>query len=206
MTTEATADLETAIGVRPSTLPFDPADLVAMRVRPAQFARMVGVSKQAVSVWIREGKVTLGPDGLLDPAVASRQVIERSDPTRLRARVFRQATASVGELRSKVAALEAKLQAVEQATEWRCSDETARRLARFLDALREGFASLVQAHEAGALDAALDRLEWEAFYGFPPGDFPDGDEGPEEPRIAEGEGVGLAIDAPALMAPENEDE
>ncbi len=92
-----------------STLPFDVADLMAVRVRPADFARMVGVTKQTVSQWIQHGKVTLGPDGKLDPNRAAKQVINNSDPSRLRARVLKGAVEDVGSLRKRMAQLEADL-------------------------------------------------------------------------------------------------
>lgn len=154
---------------RPSLLPFDPADLVAMRVLPAEFARMLGVSRQSVSRWIKEGKVTLGPDGKLDPAKASREVIQRSDPARLRARVLKQATASHDELSRRVARLEAALRdrdererALVQATE----GQAAEALGRFMDALVDRFAEASRAAEAGGLAEWLDELAAVEFHGL----------------------------------------
>ena len=89
-----------------STLPFDPADLTrGIRVRPAQFARMCNVSKQTVSVWIKQGKITLYTDGTLDPAKAAESVVRNTDPSRLRAKVFRVANDEISQLRRSVAAL-----------------------------------------------------------------------------------------------------
>lgn len=80
-----------ACPARRSTLPFDLADMIAVRLLPAQFARVVGVSKQSVSKWIRAGKVTIGPDGRLDPVAAIQEVLRNTAPAKLRARIFRQA-------------------------------------------------------------------------------------------------------------------
>lgn len=91
-------------------LGFDWRDMVKVRVRPAEFARMCHVSRQTVSCWIRDGKVTLGADGRLDPSVAARQVIDNSDPSRLRARVFKAATEDAASLRQRIAALETQLE------------------------------------------------------------------------------------------------
>lgn len=103
------------IELTPSTLPFDPTYLTqGIRVRPAQFARMCNVSKQAVSGWVREGKITLFPDGTLDPARAARQVIANSDPSRLRARIFKSVTDDVTTLRSKIIDLEMELQKIRE--------------------------------------------------------------------------------------------
>lgn len=142
-----------------------------MRVRPAQFARMVGVSKQTVSRWVREGKVTLGPDGKLDPAKASAQVVRTSDPARLRARAFRGPAAELAELRAKVASLESKLAAEraaaadrERAAEFRAGDAAAAGLARLCDALEARFAEARDASARGSLAAWLDGLCCVEFY------------------------------------------
>lgn len=111
MTGETKSDAGGQAMGEPSLLPFNPADLVAMRVRPADFARMVQVSKQTVSRWIKEGKIVLGPDGRLDPSKAVREVLERTDPARLRARLFKSATESREELRSRAESAEAALRA-----------------------------------------------------------------------------------------------
>jgi hypothetical protein len=91
-------------------LPFDPASLTqGIRVQPATFARMCQVSKQCVSQWIKAGKVTLFPDGTLDPAKAARQVIDNTHPGRLRAKVFKAAADDAGALRRHIATLEKDL-------------------------------------------------------------------------------------------------
>lgn len=63
------------------------------RVSQKDFARLVGVSPPAVSKWIRQGKLTLGTDGLLDPREAARQLAANTDPSKLRARLERVAAA-----------------------------------------------------------------------------------------------------------------
>ena len=104
---------------KPSTLPFDQETLAqGIRVRPAQFARMCEVSKQAVSQWIAQGKITLYPDGTLDPAKAAREVINNSDPLRLRAKVFKAASSDVGALRKEIAALTQKLESANKRNEY----------------------------------------------------------------------------------------
>lgn len=156
----------------PSTLPFDPAGLVAMRVLPAQFARMVGVSKQAVSQWVKRGIVTIGPDGKLDPAIASRQVIERTDPAKLRARVFKQATATHDEMRARIRALEHELASErewagrrEEAAGYRADEGASRSLVRTLAELAARFDEACEAHKTGRLTRWLDELAVVAFYG-----------------------------------------
>ena len=93
---------------RSTSLPFDMADMIAVRLLPAQFARVVGVSKQSVSKWIHAGKVTLGPDGRLDPVKAIQEVLKNTAPTRLRARIFRQAMEGADAMRVEIRALQRK--------------------------------------------------------------------------------------------------
>ncbi len=119
----------------PSTLPFDPESLAqGIRVRPAQFARMCAVSKQAVSGWVRAGKITLFPDGTLDPARAAREVIANTDPGRLRARIFKTAVDDVAALRRRIAALELELQAAKERRDY--LEEFSRELIRGEEVIR----------------------------------------------------------------------
>jgi hypothetical protein len=160
---------------RPSLLPFDPADLVALRVSPAQFARMCEVSKQSVSQWIKQGKVTLGPDGKLDPAKAAREVFERTDPARLRARVFKSAMESREDLRGRVRDLDAalvrlrsehaqELAWIEHAARNGFGDAQAKHLADLEDAIAADFDALILAHLDGTLGERLDDLVARIFY------------------------------------------
>lgn len=178
MTTAPDRPHKAEAGPHPSLLPFDPADLVAMRVLPAEFARMVGVSKQSVSQWIKQGKVTLGPDGRLDPHKASREVLQRTDPARLRARVFKDAMAGADQLRGKVRDLEQQLagehKASEERAEWiayatrnQCADEQAQRLATLEAAIAEDFDGLAAARAAGTFVVRLEALVASIFYPEP---------------------------------------
>ncbi len=92
----------------------DSAELLRVRILPAEFSRLLGVSKQTVSRWIREGKISINPiDGRLDVQTAVQQVLRNTDPGRLRARVLRQAVEDVQQLRSAVAMAENHAAAVE---------------------------------------------------------------------------------------------
>lgn len=162
-----TPDTHDAVSVvqeaRPSLLPFNPQDLVAMRVLPSVFAGMVGVSKQTVSRWIKTGKVTLGPDGKLDPSVASRQVFERTDPARLRARVFKNAMASHGELQKKISCQEIEIKALHEKVGCIESfmvhpDDLALKNAVVVDRILENFPRLIECQADGTLEDELDRI------------------------------------------------
>jgi transcriptional regulator with XRE-family HTH domain len=91
-------------------------ELLAIRVRPAEFARLLGVSKQTVSTWIRDGKVTINAlDGLLDVRRAIQDVLRNTSPGRLRSRVLRQAVTDALELRENLARAEDRAEAAEAA-------------------------------------------------------------------------------------------
>lgn len=175
-------------GVRPSPLPFDPSELTAVRVRPAVFARMCQVSKQCVSQWIKEGKITRGPDGLIDPALAARQVFERTDPGRLRARVFKNAMSTQDQLKQRVRTLEQQIKDLQCRQEMSThNDDVARLLGQFCDRIEEKFGVLAAAREQGELQSALDMLLSPIFY--PDNDVEDLDLGA---TLADGQSDGTA--------------
>lgn len=162
MADEQKNDLEK---MRPSPLPFDPSELTAVRVQPAVFARMCQVSKQCVSQWIKQGKITRGPDGLINPAQAARQVFERTDPSRLRARVFKNAMSTQDELRLRVRTLEQQVNTLKYRLDISThNDIVASRIANLCDRIEEKFGVLVAAHEQGELQSALDMLLDPIFY------------------------------------------
>ena len=96
-------------------LPFGEGELLSVRLRPAEFARAVGVSKQSVSRWIRDGKVTLGCDGRMNPNKAMGDLLRNGDPGRIRARLIKAAVADVADLRSEAARAFALQEEVERA-------------------------------------------------------------------------------------------
>lgn len=150
------ADLVTcdACPARRSTLPFNLADMIAVRLLPAQFARVLGVSKQAVSKWIHAGKVTLGPDGRLDPAKAIQEVLKNTAPTRLRARIFRQAMEGDA-MRVELRALQRKAAGLEQEL---AASERAHGLAVAAVARRDAAAANAVAAAKAAADADARQL------------------------------------------------
>lgn len=91
----------------------DSKELLRVRILPAEFARLLGVSKQTVSRWIAADKITVNAlDGRLDVQKAVDQVIRNTDAGRLRARVLRQAVEDVRSLRMAVATSDEQIAAV----------------------------------------------------------------------------------------------
>lgn len=85
-------------------------DRFGIRVRPAEFARLMQCSKQAVSQWVKEGKITLGADGRLDPTKAVSQLLRNSDPDRLRAKTLAPLMRDIGRYEQRILQLENALQ------------------------------------------------------------------------------------------------
>ena len=138
-------------------------ELLAIRVRPAEFARLLGVSKQTVSTWIRDGKVTINAlDGLLDVRRAIQDVLRNTSPGRLRSRVLRQAVTDALELRENMARAEDRAEAAEAAL-----TDARKRIAYLesfiddLDCMFEAVLRLFVVREA-ELRATATSAEWAA--------------------------------------------
>ncbi len=116
-------------------LPFASGELdrSVLRLTRAEFARFMGVSKQAVGEWVTSGKITLGADGRLDPKQAVNQLLRNSDPARLRAKVLAPLVRDVGIMQKRVADLEAAL--VRANEDGSFHEECAGELATQFDAL-----------------------------------------------------------------------
>lgn len=149
---------------RPSLLPFEPADLVRIRVLPAELARAFKVSKQTVSQWEKKGWISRGPDGRIDPFVAARRVLLKADPARMRARIFREAMQTQQQLHRRIADLEAQLGSVAECTRNAYQDRQAEQLAALEDEIAAGFDRLVSARAAGRFDDELDAMVAGIFY------------------------------------------
>ncbi|MDO8313908.1 MAG: hypothetical protein Q7T00_01500 [Rugosibacter sp.] len=141
-------------------LPFAEIELLAVRLRPAEFARAIGTTKQSVSRWIKDGKVTLGADGRLNPTKAMRELLRTGDPGRIRARLVRQAFSDMGDLRTmaaradelglKVAALAEQIEVERFST-----DQDYETLERWLDEFKRRITEAPP-----DVRASLDADEW----------------------------------------------
>lgn len=102
-----------AIGATNATFsglfPDTPAlDAAQVRLRPADLARMLRVSRQAVSQWIAGGKLRLDADGRVSAASAVRQLVQHH-PERLRASALAPVVREMAALRTTVATLQRDL-------------------------------------------------------------------------------------------------
>lgn len=119
-------------------LPFASGDLdrSGLRLTRAEFARFIGVSKQAVGEWVTSGKITLGADGRLDPRRAVSQLLRNTDPSRLRARVLAPLVKDIGGMQKRIGDLEAALAAAEENADFH--ESGVLEMIEQQDALRRG--------------------------------------------------------------------
>jgi hypothetical protein len=143
----------------------DAAELLKVRILPAEFARLLGVSKQAVSRWIAAGKLSINTlDGRLEVQSGVQQVLRNCDPGRLRARWLRAAVADVQALRLAAAEADERVAEVEARLGAELVDARARiaRLESYAldaDCMLDTLLGLLRDSEL-AMRATADSDEW----------------------------------------------
>ena len=153
-----------AIGATNATFsglfPDAPAlDAAQVRLRPADLARMLRVSRQAVSQWAASGKLHLDPDGRVSAASAMRQLVAHH-PERLRAAALAPVVREVLDLRTRVAQLEQALDQARADVEFHegSASELAAQQAELLRQLETYRAALVRLPAVDLLDAVAHWL------------------------------------------------
>lgn len=99
--------------------------MAGIRVTRAQFARMMNCSRQAVTEWVQDGRITVGPDGRFDPRRAVADLLRTGEPGKLRVMVLRPLIDEMTQCRNRIAALESEL------AELRSKNESLREDAGF---------------------------------------------------------------------------
>lgn len=101
-------------------LPFASSELekLGVRVTRAEFSRLMGCSRQAVSDWVRAGRIVVGTDGRFDPRQAVRSLLATGDPSKIRARVLQPLYAEMTELRTALGLTESRLKAAQEDCEF----------------------------------------------------------------------------------------
>jgi predicted transcriptional regulator len=181
MTEAMTTDESKEKNYRPSTLPFDAADVMDLRVRPADLARMLDVSKQAVSQWIKKGTVSTYPDGTLNPKTAIKEYLTNTEGSRLRANFMKTVSSEVDDIKTTNAGLAARLRETHQALQDALVllAEHVVWLNRFLEILEEQAADLAGSDREALLVAfqeAFDEAADEATMADPATVLPGTDE------------------------------
>lgn len=84
-------------------------DRLGLRVTRAEFAKLMGTSRQAVTLWTQQGRITVGTDGRFDPRQAVAQLLRTGDPARIRSRVLAPIVNELSQQRDRLAQLEREL-------------------------------------------------------------------------------------------------
>ncbi|MBN8776017.1 MAG: hypothetical protein KGI86_03130 [Betaproteobacteria bacterium] len=152
--------IEKTNGAFAGLFPDAPAlDAAQVRLRPADLARMLKVSRQSVSQWVRGGKLRLDPDGRVSAASAMRQLVAHH-PERLRAAALAPVVREVLDLRARVAQLEQALDQARADVEFHegAAAELAAQQAELLRQLETYRAALVRLPAVDLLDAVVHWL------------------------------------------------
>lgn len=162
MTNPLDSDFKADLQGQNKLLPFasSQADLAGIRVTRAQFSRMMGCSKQAVTDWVKSGRIVVGADGHFDPRQAVARLLATGDPARLRAKVLAPLVAAVAGRDRRIADLEAQVADLRDDAEFH--EQSAAGLIVLFDRLHEAlvdaWADLRDAPPAAGLAALQDWL------------------------------------------------
>ena len=152
--------IEKTNGAFAGLFPDAPAlDAAQVRLRPADLARMLRVSRQSVSQWVHGGKLHLDPDGRVSAASAMRQLVAHH-PERLRAAALAPVVREVLDLRARVAQLEQALDQARADVDFHegAAAELAAQQGELLRQLETYRAALVRLPAADLLDAVAHWL------------------------------------------------
>lgn len=146
------------------SLPFASSEIesAGIRVTRAEFSRLMGCSKQAVTEWTKSGRIIVGADGRFDPRHAVRSLLATGDPAKIRARVLAPLVAEMTNLHSRRVTLELKLAEATEAAAFHegSADELASVIAALITTITSDWPQLREADPALAV-AAIRR--WSDF-------------------------------------------
>ena len=172
-------------------LPFAEAELESNgpRLRPAELARLMGVSRQSVSEWIKLKKIRVGADGRVDPRQAVADMLKSNDPARLRARLLAPFAKEIAALRAQVAKLTHELKECEEMREF--FEGSADELAAMISRVEQMVLTRSDISESArdAMMVVINPYEWEpAGTTLPPGASAAAEPGEALAALAELEG------------------
>lgn len=145
-----------------SLLSSDDEQRAGIRVTRAEFAKMMGCSRQAVTDWVQAGRIAVGADGRFDPRQAVTSLLRTGDPSRIRAKVLEPLTRELGAMTHRIGELEEQLQAASaRITELESELADVIENADFYEVSADEFCSL--------FNNLKDRItnEWEALHALP---------------------------------------
>lgn len=169
MTNPLDSDFKAEFQGQNGVFPFasSQADLAGIRVTRAQFSRLMGVSKQAVTDWVKSGRIIVGADGRFDPRQAVARLLATGDPARLRAKVLAPLVADVAGRDRSITDLEAQLAAIREDADFeaKSADGFAALFNRLQESLPAAWPALRAAPAAAGLAALAGWLNEALSYG-----------------------------------------
>ena len=87
-----------------------PPPELGLRVSRAEFARIMGVSRETVSKWVKSGKFKVGSDGRFCPRYAAKEILKNTNPNKLRTRTLRDAAEEAEQMREEIRTLKASVE------------------------------------------------------------------------------------------------
>lgn len=120
------------------------ADLAGIRVTRAEFSRMMGVTRQACTDWVKAGRIVVGADGRFDPRQAVASLMRTGDPARIRSAFLAPLVKDIAgrdreieRLRQEIESLRAAVATAEEQADF--EETSATELLGILDALPQLF-------------------------------------------------------------------
>ncbi|MBK7416263.1 MAG: hypothetical protein IPJ38_15350 [Dechloromonas sp.] len=98
--------------------PSSDAEMQGIRVTRAEFSRMMGCSKQAVTDWVKSGRIVVGADGRFDPRQAVASLMRTGDLARIRAKVLEPLVRDITGRDREIARLRTELAAAKEEAEF----------------------------------------------------------------------------------------
>jgi len=159
MTNQADSDFLPETGQKNLSLPFESssAEMAGIRVTRAQLARLLDVSKQACTEWVKSGRIRLGADGRIDPRQAVAQLLKTGSPARLRSAVLAPLVRELDQCHLRLAELETALAIKTEDAGF--NEESASGCLAIFDALQAQVELDWQAIVAAGQDAMLAWLD-----------------------------------------------
>ncbi len=91
---------------------------LGVRVTRAEFSRLIGVSRQSVTDWVKNGRIVVGADGRFNPREAVTSYLRTGDITKIRSFVLAPMVKEIKELRERNAKLSSDLANAKDAAEF----------------------------------------------------------------------------------------
>lgn len=145
----------------------DELSRMAIRVRQSELAKILDCSRQAVNLWVRDGKIKLDADGRINPQQAIAQLLRSTDPALLRSRVLAPLVQNLCFLRERNEQLQDELTLAQENSEFHESASSG--LLSVLDSLSQQlsaeWADIHALPPADGLQTLLDWLDYALVYG-----------------------------------------